>query len=552
MNTICTIKYIATLLLLTAVHATLHAQMTSNDTLLRKLHMAEICINNLYVEEVDEKKLVEDAIKGMLEKLDPHSSYLDAKEVKASNETLQGSFEGIGIQFNMVEDTLMVIQPVTNGPSEKVGIIAGDRIITVNDSTIAGVKKSREEIMRCLRGPKGSKVKLGIKRQDIDELLTFTVTRDKIPVKTVDAHYMVEPGIGYIRIGSFGSTTHQEFMECLEQLQQQGMSKLLLDLQDNGGGYLQAAGEVAEEFLENNALLVYTKGRRVPERHYRAKDNGHFTQGNVVVMVDEYTASAAEIVTGAIQDHDRGDVVGRRTYGKGLVQVPVSLPYKATLKLTTSKYYIPSGRCIQAINYKHTGGGYTERIADSLTHVFYTRNGREVRDGGGIKPDVEVRPDTLPNIALYMERIDSTEVMHNFVIDYIASHPTIAPPREFSLTDEDFEALKQRAIKGGFTYDQITEKKVNELIELAKFEGYYEDAKELFDQLKAKLKHNIATDMDRHKQIIKQMVEADIIPAYYYQRGAIEASIMQDKTVKEALRILKDEKGYTQRLRAVK
>ena len=437
MNTICTIKYIATLLLLTAVHATLHAQMTSNDTLLRKLHMAEICINNLYVEEVDEKKLVEDAIKGMLEKLDPHSSYLDAKEVKASNETLQGSFEGIGIQFNMVEDTLMVIQPVTNGPSEKVGIIAGDRIITVNDSTIAGVKKSREEIMRCLRGPKGSKVKLGIKRQDIDELLTFTVTRDKIPVKTVDAHYMVEPGIGYIRIGSFGSTTHQEFMECLEQLQQQGMSKLLLDLQDNGGGYLQAAVEVAEEFLDNNALLVYTKGRRVPERHYRAKDNGHFTQGNVVVMVDEYTASAAEIVTGAIQDHDRGDVVGRRTYGKGLVQRPIDMPDGSMIRLTIAHYYTPSGRCIQKPYTKGNKKDYSMDVYNRLKHgeltnsdsihfadslKYYTlKKKRVVYGGGGIMPNYFVPLDTTQYTKLHRQ-LAAKSIILNANLRYVDKH----------------------------------------------------------------------------------------------------------------------------------
>lgn len=414
------IKYILTLLLLTATPVgTLHAQMMSNDTLLRKLHMAEICINNLYVEKVDEQKLVEDAIRGMLEKLDPHSSYLNAKEVKASNETLQGSFEGIGIQFNMVEDTLMVIQPVTNGPSEKVGIIAGDRIVAVNDSTIAGVKMSREEIMRRLRGPKGSKVKLGIMRQDIAELLTFTVTRDKIPVKTVDAHYMIEPGIGYIRIGSFGATTHQEFMECLEDLQQQGMTKLLLDLQDNGGGYLQAAVEVAEEFLDDNALLVYTKGRRVPERTYHAKGNGHFTHGNVVVMVDEYTASAAEIVTGAIQDHDRGDVVGRRTYGKGLVQRPIDMPDGSMIRLTIAHYYTPSGRCIQKPYTKGNKKDYSMDVYNRLKHgeltnsdsihfadslKFYTlKKKRVVYGGGGIMPNYFVPLDTTQYTKLHRQ-----------------------------------------------------------------------------------------------------------------------------------------------------
>ena len=431
------IKYILTLLLLTATPVgTLHAQMMNNDTLLRKLHMAEICINNLYVEKVDEQKLVEDAIRGMLEKLDPHSSYLNAKEVKASNETLQGSFEGIGIQFNMVEDTLMVIQPVTNGPSEKVGIIAGDRIVAVNDSTIAGVKMSREEIMRRLRGPKGSKVKLGIMRQDIAELLTFTVTRDKIPVKTVDAHYMIEPGIGYIRIGSFGATTHQEFMECLEDLQQQGMTKLLLDLQDNGGGYLQAAVEVAEEFLDDNALLVYTKGRRVPERTYHAKGNGHFTHGNVVVMVDEYTASAAEIVTGAIQDHDRGDVVGRRTYGKGLVQRPIDMPDGSMIRLTIAHYYTPSGRCIQKPYTLGDQADYQMELLDRFEHgefynadsvhyqdttTYRTKKGRVVHGGGGIMPDVFVGRDTTL-YSPYFNQVVNRAYTYQFAYQYTDAH----------------------------------------------------------------------------------------------------------------------------------
>ena len=391
-----------------------NAQMSirmGEDSPLRKLQIAEIATNNLYVDSVDEAKLVEDAIRGMLEKLDPHSTYSNAKEVKQMNEPLNGNFEGIGVQFNMIDDTLMVIQPVTNGPSEKVGIIAGDRIVSVNDTAIAGVKMSKEEIMRRLRGPKDTKVVLGVVRTGIKDRLTFTVVRDKIPVKSIDASYMIRPGIGYIRIGNFGATTHQEFCDALQQLYAEGMKSLILDLQENGGGYLQAAVKIADEFLAKNELIVYTNGRRVPRQEYRANGDGKFMDGKVVVLVDEYTASAAEIVTGAIQDQDRGMVVGRRTYGKGLVQRPIDLPDGSMIRLTIAHYYTPSGRCIQKPYEKGNQKDYAMDVynrlkkgeltnqdsihfADSLK-VQTLHQKRTVYGGGGIMPDYFVPLDTL-------------------------------------------------------------------------------------------------------------------------------------------------------------
>ena len=399
------------LLCLGAISA--HAQFrinTGDDSPLRKLQFAEIAVSNLYVDSVDEKKLVEDGIRGMLDKLDPHSSYMTPKEVKEANEPLAGNFEGIGVQFNIIEDTLLVIQPVTNGPSEKVGIIAGDRIITVNDTAIAGVKMSKEEIMKRLRGPKGTKVKLGVVRQGIKDKLTFTVVRDKIPVKSVDAVYMIRPQIGYIRIGNFGATTHQEFLDGLKKLRDQGMKHLILDLQENGGGYLKAAVDIANEFLQRNDLIVYTEGRKVPRTEYKADGNGVFRQGNIVVLVDSYTASAAEIVTGAIQDQDRGIVVGRRTFGKGLVQRPIDLPDGSMIRLTIAHYFTPSGRCIQKPYTKGENRDYAMDVinrlksgeltnadsihfADSLKYETL-RQHRTVYGGGGIMPDEYIPLDT--------------------------------------------------------------------------------------------------------------------------------------------------------------
>jgi len=399
-----------TMLCPTAVHAQRMQINFGPNSPLRKLQIAEMAISNLYVDSVNEQKLVEDGIRGMLEKLDPHSSYSSAKEAKALSESLNGSFEGIGVQFNIQSDTLLVIQPVSKGPSEKVGIMAGDRIVSVNDTAIAGVKMPQEEIMKRLRGPKGTHVKLGIVRRGIAGTLFFDVVRDKIPVKTLDAFYMIKPHVGYIRIGSFGATTYDEFMAAVNTLKGQGMKDLILDLEENGGGYLNAAVDIANEFLKKNDLIVYTIGRRVPREEYRAKGNGHLLDGKVIVLVNEFTASAAEIVTGAIQDQDRGLVVGRRSFGKGLVQRPIPFADGSMMRLTIAHYYTPSGRCIQKPykkgdlkdyemelddRYKH-GELYSAdsiHFADSLK--FYTlRKHRTVYGGGGIMPDYFVPLDT--------------------------------------------------------------------------------------------------------------------------------------------------------------
>lgn len=417
----------------------LHAQhfRRDDDAALRKLQLAEIAIYNFYVDSVNQNKLVEDGIRGMIEKLDPHSSYSTAQETKAMNEPLQGSFEGIGVQFNVVQDTLLVIQPVSNGPSERVGILAGDRIVTVNDSAIAGVKMSKEEIMRRLRGPKGSKVRLGIVRRGIKGVLTFVVVRDKIPVKTLDAYYMIRPTIGYIRIGSFGLTTYKEFMEAVAILKQQGMNDLILDLEENGGGYLNAAVDIANEFLKRNDLIVYTLGRSVPKQEFRADGKGRLLAGKVVVLINEFTASAAEIVTGALQDQDRGEVVGRRSFGKGLVQRPIEFPDGSMIRLTIAHYYTPSGRCIQKPYTKGDAQSYALDIekryehgelysadsihfADSLKYKTL-RKQRLVYGGGGIMPDYFVPLDTTLYTP-YHRQLAARSYLINANLKYVDAH----------------------------------------------------------------------------------------------------------------------------------
>ena len=430
----------AVLLLLLLIVLPASAQLRLNlgdDSPMRKLQIAEMAITNLYVDSVDEQKLAEDGIRGMLEKLDPHSSYTTAKETQAMNEPLQGSFEGIGVQFNMSQDTLLVIQPTLGGPSEKVGIMAGDRIIAVNDTAIAGVKMKREDIMKRLRGKKGTKVRLTVVRRGIADRLTFVVTRDKIPVKTIDAAYMIRPKIGYIRIGSFGATTYEEFMEGVDSLKRHGMRGLILDLQENGGGYMQSAVQIANEFLRKNDLIVYTEGRASRRREYSADGKGKLLDERVVVLVNEYSASAAEIVTGALQDQDRAQVVGRRSFGKGLVQRPIEFKDGSMIRLTIAHYYTPSGRCIQKPYVKGDKEDYAMDIekrfkhgelysadsihfADSLK-CYTLRRHRVVYGGGGIMPDFFVPLDTTQYTPFHRQ-LSAKSYIINANLRYVDSH----------------------------------------------------------------------------------------------------------------------------------
>ena len=385
---------------------------------IRKLNMATYLTNIYYVDSVNIDRQVEDAINGMLNKLDPHSQYANAKDTKRMNESLEGSFEGIGVQFNMLEDTLVVIQPISKGPSERVGILAGDRIVSVNDTAIAGVKMSREEIMSRLRGPKDTKVKLGIVRDGVEGVSFFTVKRDKIPINTLDAAYMVTSDIGLIRFSSFGQTTYNEVMQALDKLKAQGMKKLIIDMQQNGGGFLGAAAEITSEFLPKDDTIVYTRGRNVPSQSFISKGGKGWQNGPVAVLIDEYSASAAEILTGAIQDQDRGIVVGRRSFGKGLVQRPIDLPDGSMIRLTVAKYYTPSGRCIQKPYVKGDKESYSKDVinrynsgelihADSIHFPdslrYRTRKGRIVYGGGGIMPDYFIPLDTTRYTKYYRE-----------------------------------------------------------------------------------------------------------------------------------------------------
>ena len=466
----------------------LQAQEKNNQLQMRKLNLAQFAIANLYVDETNENKLVESAIIGMLEGLDPHSTYSNAEEVKKMNEPLQGNFDGIGIQFNMAEDTLFVIQPVSGGPSEKVGIRAGDRIVMVNDTTIAGVKMSTEDITRRLKGPKGTKVDVKVVRRGVEELLSFTIERDKIPMYSLDASYMMTPKVGYIKINRFGATTHEEFMEALARLKGQGMHDLILDLQGNGGGYLNAAIDIANEFLGGGELIVYTEGRRNPRREFFAKGDGKHQYGKLIVLVDEFSASASEIVAGAVQDWDRGMVVGRRTFGKGLVQRPIDLPDGSMIRLTVARYYTPAGRCIQKPyeSIEKYNADLMERynrgemmsvdsihFPDSLK-CSTLKKGRTVYGGGGIMPDYFVPVDTTL-FTKYHSRLSNKGVLLKVHFQLIDTHrdewskkyPDYATfNRKFELSDKMMKQLIDEGEKDGVKFDEEQYKKSESLIKL--------------------------------------------------------------------------------------
>lgn len=489
------------------------AQINLGDVSLRKLLIAETAIKSLYVDSVSEAKLVEDAVKGMIKELDPHSAYTPAKDVQSLTEPLQGNFEGIGIQYSMVEDTLVVIQPVSGGPSEKVGIVAGDRILFVNDSTIAGVKMTTQDIMKRLRGPKGSKVKLGVKRLDVPGINDFVVVRDKIPLYSIPAKYMIDETTGYIQINSFGQTTHAEFVTAIQELREKGMKNLILDLQGNGGGYLESATAMSNEFLSRGDLIVYTEGRTLPRRNFLADGRGIFKEGKVVVLIDSYSASASEIVAGAIQDNDRGYVVGRRSFGKGLVQRQIDLPDGSIIRLTTSHYYSPSGRCIQKPYTKGDKKDYDMDIVDrlksgELTNVdsihfpdslkyLTLKKHRTVYGGGGIMPDVYVPLDTNQYTSFHRE-LSAKSCIINTALKYTDRHR-----KKLSKTYSDFQTFNSQF--------EVPQDMIDLLLENAKKAKItYNDSvlQESLPPIKLQLKGLIARDlwdMNEYYQIVNPM-----------------------------------------------
>jgi carboxyl-terminal processing protease len=490
-------------------------------------------VDSYYVDSANIDKLTEKAIVHLLSELDPHSVYMSKDEVDKMNEPLVGNFEGIGISFNIFKDTLLVTTTISGGPSEKVGLRAGDRIVEVDKKNIAGIGLKNSDVFDMLRGDKGTVVELKVLRKSVTEMLDFTIIRDKIPINSLDASYMINESTGLIKLNKFSATTTEEFTTAMKDLKKQNIQNLILDLRGNGGGYLKSAIEISEQFLNNNDLVVYTSGLNESKREYRATASGEFKKGNLVVLIDENSASASEIVAGAVQDWDRGIIIGRRSFGKGLVQKPYYLTDGSMVRLTTANYYTPSGRCIQKpyeeglTEYrKETENRYSngemfnaDSIVFSDTLKYKTLlNGRTVHGGGGVMPDIFVPMDTSIYFR-YINKLQRNNIIYNYTLEYI---------------DKNREVLKSNYpdFKKFETKFEVSEEIISEIVENGVKDGIEKDEESLAFT----------------KNDIKKQVKALLARDLYSRDDFYKVFYKDDESVLEALKVLKNQKDYNKLL----
>ena len=520
-----------------------------NFTVAKNLEVFNAIYKNLdllYVDKLPADTVIGNAVDAMLESLDPYTEYYPQTKGKDLKMLMTGKYAGVGalIRYSPKYKNVFIDEPYENMPAANAGLRKGDLILSIDDLSMEG--KTTQFVSDHLRGDAGTTFMIKIRRPSTGKIMKLKITRGAIKMPAVPYYGLLDNGIGYINLNQFTEDCSKDFRRAFVEMKKNGMQKLIVDLRNNGGGLESEAVNIVNLFVPKDVTIVSNHGKvKRLDRDYKTTAEPIDTVIPIVVLVNNNTASSSEITAGALQDLDRAVIMGTRTYGKGLVQTTVDLPYNGKMKLTTHKYYIPSGRCIQAVNYRHDRGGSTEHVPDSLSKVFHTLHGREVRDGGGIKPDLEVAPDTASNIQTYlMSVIDSTETVLDYIVSYVAKHPTIATPSAFELTDDDYEAFKQHVLKSGFKYDGVSEKILKELVKTAKFEGYYNDAKPEFDAIENKLKHNVAKDLDYNRDRIMQALASTIVSIYYYQRGTIEYTLKHDKQIKAAQKLLDNPAKY--------
>lgn len=508
-------------------------------------------LDMFYVDTVNAEKMIQTGVEGMLSLTDPYTEYYPEEEVSNLKEMTTGKYGGIGaaIRYYEAKDRIAVVEPTEGMPAAEAGVKAGDIILSVGGKEmVRGDMKPQEfssKVSEALRGEPGTSFVLKVLRplKNDSTVMEFKITRKNIRTNPVPYYGMVKDSIGYLALSSFTENSAKDFKKAFIELKQKGAKSLIIDLRDNGGGSLSEAVDIVNLYVPKGQEIVVTKGKvRQAQGSYKTQNEPIDTQIPLAVLVNGATASASEIVSGSLQDLDRAVVIGSRTFGKGLVQTIRPLPYNGTLKVTTSKYYIPSGRCIQAIDYaKKNADGSVARTPDSLTTVFHTAAGREVRDGGGIRPDIEVKGDKIPNIVFYLMNDD---LIFDYATQYCWDHPTLASVDDFKLTDADYEAFKKLVKSRNFTYDRQSEKMLKSLKEIAEFEGYMTEAAEEFKALEKKLNHNLDRDLDYFAKPIKEYISQEIVTRYFYQRGAAMERLKDDTDLEEAIKILQNPVRY--------
>ena len=489
----------------------------------------------MYVDTLDADELVRVGIDAMLHSLDPYTEYYPEEDMGELKMMTTGKYGGMGSIIRMRKDsTVIIAEPYADMPAAMVGLKVGDVLKKIDDTELKGLKV--DEVSNMLRGEPGTTFVLTVQRPGEKKERKFSITRRNIKLPSIPWSGMVSDKVGYINLSQFTEDCSVDLRKAFISLKDKGAESFVIDLRGNGGGLLSEAVNIVNLFVKKGLTIVETKGKiKAANTTYKTQSEPLDTLIRLAVLVNGTSASASEILSGSLQDLDRAVVIGTRTYGKGLVQSSRELPYNGSLKLTTSKYYIPSGRCIQAIDYKLKRDGKTSKVPDSLTNVFHTIGGREVRDGGGIKPDIEIKHDTMANVVYYLSNDD---VLTDWGTKYEQSHAAIAPIEEFVITDADFEELRAMAKESGFKYDRLSENRLKDLRKVTEFEGYYEDAKEEFDALEKKLEHNLDREFDRFKKDIKEVMAQEVVKRYYYQSGQLQEALKADEDLQKAIEVL--------------